>query len=87
MQVWELTNYFGQFLSPQWNTRELRADSAESSAQDPLGLFAVGREGIEKGMTRLETQINCKEEEKKSNLRSPERHDFLSGRLRFLITQ
>lgn len=47
-QVWELTNYFGQFLSPQWNTRELGADSAESSTQYPLGLFAVGREGVKR---------------------------------------
>lgn len=34
-------NYFGQFLSPQWNTREFSADSAESSTQDPLGFFVV----------------------------------------------
>lgn len=38
-----LTDYFGQFLSPQWNTGKFSADSAESSTQDPLGLFAVGR--------------------------------------------
>lgn len=49
MRVWELTNYFGQFLSPQWNTGEFRADSAESSTQDPLGLFAVGRAGLKRG--------------------------------------
>lgn len=49
VRVWELTNYFGQFLSPQWNTGEFRADSAESSTQDPLGLFAVGRAGLKRG--------------------------------------
>lgn len=49
VQVWELTNYFGQFLSPQWNTGEFCADSAESSTQDPLGLFAVGRVGLKRG--------------------------------------
>lgn len=38
-----LTDYFGQFLSPQWNTGKFSADSAESSTQDPLGFFAVGR--------------------------------------------
>lgn len=38
-----LTNYFGQFLSPQWNTGKFCADSAEPSAQDPLCFFAVGR--------------------------------------------
>lgn len=45
--IWErvlgLTDYFGQFLSPQWNTGKFSADSAESSTQDPLGFFAVGR--------------------------------------------
>lgn len=34
-------DYFGQFLSPQWNTGEFSADSAESSTQDPLGFFVV----------------------------------------------
>lgn len=38
-----LTDYFGQFLSLQWNTGKFSADSAESSTQDPLGFFAVGR--------------------------------------------
>lgn len=38
-----LTNYFGQFLSSQWNPGEFSADSAEPSAQDPLCFFAVGR--------------------------------------------
>lgn len=36
-----LTDYFGQLLSPQWNTGKFSADSAEPSTQDPLGLFAV----------------------------------------------
>lgn len=48
-RFWALTNYFGQFLSLQWNTGEFGADSAETSTQDPLGLFAVGGRGIEKG--------------------------------------
>lgn len=34
-------DYFGQFLSPQWNTGKLSADSAESSTQDPFGFFVV----------------------------------------------
>lgn len=34
-------DYFGQFLSPQWNPGEFGADSAESSTQDPLGFFVV----------------------------------------------
>lgn len=38
-----LTNYFGQFLPSQWNTGKFSADSAEPSAQDPLGFFTVGR--------------------------------------------
>lgn len=44
-RIWVLglTDYFGQFLSPQWNTGEFSADSAESSTQDPLGFFAAGR--------------------------------------------
>lgn len=41
-RVPRLTDYFGQFLSPQWNTGKFSADSAEPSAQDPLGFFAVG---------------------------------------------
>lgn len=43
MRVLGLTDYFGQFLSPQWNTGKFSADAAESSAQDPLCFFAVGR--------------------------------------------
>lgn len=53
-RVLGLTDYFGKFLSPQWNTREFGADSAESSTQDPLGFFTVGRVVLvrtEKGMT------------------------------------
>ena len=49
-----LTHYFRQLLSPQWNTGEFGADSAETPAQDPLGLFAVGRDilvSTEKTMT------------------------------------
>ena len=38
-----LTDYFGQLLSSQWDLGEFGADSAESSTQDPLGFFAVGR--------------------------------------------
>lgn len=34
-------DYFRQFLSPQWNTGKLSADSAESSTQDPLGFFVM----------------------------------------------
>lgn len=34
-------DYFGQFLSPQWNTGKFSADSAETSTQDPLGFFVV----------------------------------------------
>lgn len=34
-------DYFGQFLSPQWNTGKFSADSAESSTQDPFGFFVV----------------------------------------------
>lgn len=34
-------DYFGQFLSPQWNTGKFSADSTESSTQDPLGFFVV----------------------------------------------
>lgn len=58
-----LTDYFGQFLSPQWNTGQFSADSAESSTQDPLGFFAVGRVALvrtEKRDDAMETQINQK---------------------------
>lgn len=34
-------HYFGQFLSPQWNTGKFSADLAESSTQDPLCFFVV----------------------------------------------
>lgn len=34
-------DYFGQFLSPQWNTGKFSADAAESSTQDPLCFFVV----------------------------------------------
>lgn len=34
-------DYFGQFLSLQWNTRKFSAYSAESSTQDPFGFFVV----------------------------------------------
>lgn len=37
-----LTDYFWQFLPSQWNTGEFSADSAETSAQDPLCFFAGG---------------------------------------------
>lgn len=48
MQVWPLTNDFGQFLPPQWNSGQFGADPAEPSAQDPLGLLAVGREAVKR---------------------------------------
>lgn len=37
------TNDFGEFLSAQWDSGKLGADSAKSSTQDPLGLLTAGR--------------------------------------------